>query len=516
MWRNNPIEELLDIKPHKTQTSDGATRSGGTVPAGFFVFRTPLLPFSEFLGWSEGLEAPATFDNPAQLEPALARDHARLRERLSTIAQCQVVRDALFVASPNIIERFHLWTDDPDSERGRKVEHVLVRYFSRMTGRATPFGLFAGVSVGTIGQQTQLSTAGREQYQRHTRLDMDYLFALTDALGRDPELRSLFTYHPNSSLYRAAGRVRYVESRLQDKVRSYHLVALEDTDYLDDTLALARTGSTVTVLAEALVNDEISLSEAGAFVEQLIESQILVPEIFLPVTGPEPIHPLVDQLHEYEKTAAYASTLNDVRTKLAEIDNSGLGVDAESYRAVAALLESLPAKVELARLFQVDMLKPAPEATLGPMVLDEITRGVDVLHRLAQSPAENSLSRFREAFVARYDQKEVSLVEALDEEVGVGFATSEETSPLLKELVFPTEPQQITADPARQTLLLRQLSEALERGDQEINLDASDLEAISSKEALPLPDSFAVQVMLAAESQAALDRGRISHPLARR
>jgi hypothetical protein len=93
----------------------------------------------------------------------------------------------------------------------------------------------------------------------------------------------------------------------------------------------------------------------------------------------------VDQLHEYEKTAEYASTLDDVRTKLAEIDQAGLGVDAKSYHAVAALLESLPAKVELARLFQVDMLKPAPEASLGPMVLDEISRGVDVLHRLPKA-----------------------------------------------------------------------------------------------------------------------------------
>ena len=177
-------------------------------PSEFFALRTPLLPFKEFLDWSIGREASAALADPEKLEQALAFDRARLRERLALIAKRPEVRDALFVASPNIIERFHLWTDDPDSERGRKVEQVLVRYFSRMTGRATPFGLFAGCSVGTIADKTRLLIEERATYRRHTRLDMDYVFALTTELARDPELRKLFTYYPNSSLYRAADRVR--------------------------------------------------------------------------------------------------------------------------------------------------------------------------------------------------------------------------------------------------------------------------------------------------------------------
>ena len=132
----------------------------------FFLVRTPLLPFKEFLDWSEGLEAarvPAavasstslTSDHDdAGLIQTLKNDRHQLRERLKKILSRPEVRDALFVAAPNVIERLHLWIEDPDGERGRKVEHVLVRYFSRMTGRATPFGLFAGISTGVIGDQT--------------------------------------------------------------------------------------------------------------------------------------------------------------------------------------------------------------------------------------------------------------------------------------------------------------------------------------------------------------------------
>ena len=50
-----------------------------------------------------------------------------------------------------------------------------------------------------------------------------------------PELRQALRYRPNTSLYRAAGRMRYVETRLdgkEGKRRTYHLVAVDDTEYL--------------------------------------------------------------------------------------------------------------------------------------------------------------------------------------------------------------------------------------------------------------------------------------------
>ena len=453
-------------------------------------------------------------DDPARLEQALADDRARLRDRLHAAVSRPEIRDALRVASPNIDDSFDLWVREPESERGRGLEPVIVRYFARMTGRPTPFGLFAGHSVGAIGRQTHLMTEERAKYQRHTRLDMDYLFALAHALEREPALKKIFTYRPNSSLYRAAGRVRYVETRLKGQDRSYHLVSVEETDYLAATLARAQDGAQFARLAAALVDDEISVAEAEKYIEELIVNQILVPDLAFSVTGPEPIHPLVDQLREHEETRRLAEQLDQVRTELATIDDEGLGVEPEHYRAIARTLENLPAKVERSRLFQVDMVKPAPRATLGEAVLAEIARGVEYLHRFTARPREDALTKFRKAFTARYESREVPLVEALDEEVGIGFGASRESSPLLQGLVFPSEDEEVTVWGKRQTFLLRKLSEALQRGAQEITLDARDLEIAAqidgfkdTGEQPPLPQAFAVTATVAAASEAALARG---------
>src|SRR5262245_29332437 len=105
--------------------------------SGFFALRTPLLPFDELLAWSEGLEAPCPKKDSPQLEQALAADGVRLRARLREVVTRPEVREALFLASPDLEERLDVWLREPDSEAGEKMERALVRYFVRMAGRPT-------------------------------------------------------------------------------------------------------------------------------------------------------------------------------------------------------------------------------------------------------------------------------------------------------------------------------------------------------------------------------------------
>ena len=141
------------------------------VPSGFFTFRSPLLSLEELMGWGAELRAPRV--ESGALGDALTADQALLRERLRQVVQRPEVREALFVASPVLDESMPAWLQAPDSEAGKKVERTLVRYFSRMTARSTPFGLFAGQSVGLLGAHTSLQLEARHTYRRHTRLDTD-------------------------------------------------------------------------------------------------------------------------------------------------------------------------------------------------------------------------------------------------------------------------------------------------------------------------------------------------------
>jgi thiopeptide-type bacteriocin biosynthesis protein len=484
-------------------------QGGATRPAGFFALRTALLPVARFSEWAAGADRPWI-----EGEEALARARGLLRERLRAQVQRPEVREALFLASPDLDAAFPHWLAEPDGDKGGRAERAIVRYFSRLCGRSTPFGLFGGSSVGLVGDRTRLETGPLQAYLRHTRLDNDYLTTLAETLSQAPEHVGQVVLRPNSSLYAGGGRLRYAESRTQGRSRSYHLVAVEETLFLRETLDRAREGASLEALARPLVAEDITLQEAEDYIRLLVASQILVADLAPPVTGPEPIHDLIRQLDALPLGGPVSATLKGVREALQGMDNEPLGIQTDRYRVLAGVLKALPAKVDLSRLFQVDMVKPAPGALLGPEVLREAGQVVELLRRLNHPSGRDPLASFRDDFTSRYEGEEVPLVHALDEESGIGFgkgATSGHGgAPLLDGLAFPG-PEGAGPTPAwtpLQAFLLDQVLEARDAGRSIIHLEPADLEPFLKGGDRPLPGSFSLMARLAAVSQEALDQGR--------
>ena len=125
-----------------------------------------------------------------------------------------------------------------------------------------------------------------------------------------------------------------------------------------------------------------------------------------------------------------------MRTALEELDAGGPGADPARYEAVAETLRELPTPVEMSRLFQLDMIKPGDRPALGGEVLAEIARALEILLRLAVDRPVEGLERFRKDFNERFEGREMPLLQALDEEVGIGYERASdfgaEASPLLR------------------------------------------------------------------------------------
>jgi thiopeptide-type bacteriocin biosynthesis protein len=545
----------------------GRTRSAW-IPSGFFVLRTPYLPVTELLALSDGLEAIGTFKAatrqtaatrqeaaPAELEAALARDRALVRERLRLRCRRGDVREALFLASPAFADRLECWAREPPAagNRGARVELTLLRYLTRMAARSTPFGLFAGYSLGTRGPRTRLTLPPPHSYRRRTRLDCHYLDALCEALADDPALRWTLTYRPNSSLYEAAGRVRYVlRRRAADGGVTHRLTAVRSTPALRTVLGSAADGARPGRLAAAIcdADPEITMAAATAFVAELIECGLLVPDLTPAVAGTEPLADLLRQLEQLDQldqrgqladqpaaVAAIAGRLRRLDAAVTALDAHPPGAELAPYRPVhaAALnvthavtaLTGRPVPVEPSRVLNVSLEKPAAAATLSDDVLAEIAHGAELLHRIRDASAPDPLARFRDAFRDRYGEREVPLGTALDEEAGIGFPVPDVpglVAPLLTGLrpsaAVPdgqAQPGGHTGQPDgppnadRQALLLRWLSDALRTGADEIVLGPAELAALAATggdSSSPLPDAFSVLATIVAESAQAVAAGR--------
>jgi thiopeptide-type bacteriocin biosynthesis protein len=464
-------------------------------PLSHFVLRTPALPFDVLERWSA--------------QPDLGARRAALRAVLDDPA----VREAVFVASPELAQQIPLWEREPDSTAALAIERALVRYVSRMASRCTPFGLFASVAVAPHGTHTRLDVPPRSAAWRRTRLDNDVLFAWTAALGRDRAVRDRVRYRRNSSLYAAAAKLRYAEARVAGALRRYQLVAVDPTDYLDALLARA-TGEGATraeLLAVLTADPEISAEEAAGFLDEVIDSQLIVPVIGPHVTGPEPMVGLAELLRDRE-LADHAAVLDDARRAIAAIDGAAPGVSAEPYRAVEAdLRRRLPVAIEAARLFQVDLYRPAADASLGPAVTAELLKGAELLHQLTPNGGDE-WSGFRNRFVARYETREVPLLEVLDDETGIGFGGGLEANaraaPLIAGLALPAaSPPQYAAVRERERYLIGLVARAADDRAMELELSRADVDQLSERAPIHLADVISINATLMAASPDALHAG---------
>lgn len=477
-------------------SADGEQRRNGRRgdalrDSGFFAFRVPALPMRVLTEWADGVEAPACA--PGELEGALERDRARLRARLMEIVRRPEVTGALSIASPDLLDALRQREGDP------KVEAALLRYVSRMASRPTPFGLFAACGVGEIADRTQLALPDPDRWRRHTRLDGDYL----DRVVRDRAvaLRQRLKFHPNDSLYLTGGRWRYVQARFDGLARTHHLAEIADSGHLRRALAAAEAGARPADIAAAVAAGGVEPGRAEHYVDELIEAQVLLSELAVTITGPQPLDALIADLEAAGDGGAVAA-LSKVRDELAAIDAEGAKARPQRHAALAALLGELPVPQGRSRLLQVDATVPECGATLARSVVDDVVRGVELLRRITPAPEATELERFREAFVERYEDREVALevplLEALDDDLGAGFGVSGggDPAPLLKGLVLPRSERQATIG-RRERRLLELMHRGWAQGALEVSLGPDDVAELERDDALALPGAVGAMASLA-------------------
>src|SRR6185437_14829879 len=163
-------------------------------PLGLVFCRSPLLSVNEMVTWSEGLASAG--GAPMDIESTVAQDRHLLIERLREAVARPEVREAIALASPALDLRLEVWLSDPSSKDAVRVAAAVARYFSRMTCRATPFGLFAGWSMGAVGHTTALTVPSRTDSQRFARLDCGPLTRICVSLASRSEIRSAIRYWP--------------------------------------------------------------------------------------------------------------------------------------------------------------------------------------------------------------------------------------------------------------------------------------------------------------------------------
>ena len=417
--------------------------------------------------------------------------------------------EALYIASPALYDeavKLNL-TQEPD-EKSKRIVYSLIKYLSRYATRCTPFGLFGGFSTLPI---TNANTEVRIDHigapRKVTRLDMNYLCALTQDLEKHSDVKPFLHFFPNTSLYSINGQYRYIEYRYNAAgMRMHHLSSAEQSEYLDSVLAQAKTGVTIGQLVDSLVSDDITQEEAQEFVDQVIESQLLVSELEPALTGDDFLVQIISALQKInakqssDELQSVLQVLGEVKTSLNQIETSGDNYSTDKFTAVEQLLAQLPTPFDRKVLFQIDSYLPETAGQLNRGLLNKLVSKIPTLMKL--SPAGNpTLDEFRNKFYEKYEDEEVPFVLALDPEVGVGYPAGQsknDISPLVEGIWASgtSAGEQTFKIPQEHTYLLQKIAEAQLTGASQIDISEDDLRQNEPKQPfLPLTNTAMFSVI---------------------
>ena len=467
-----------------------------------FVFRTPLLPVNIFF------TEMSKFENEESYWEYFLQD--------------SLIREAIFLASPVLYDEIDKFlsgylTKEKDIE---KLKCAVLRYFSRMTSRCTPFGLFAGFSLGKFSDAESTKTRRHEntkeeenlnftsyisnsntpfssspfllspfsKYRRYTRLDMHYLCALAQDIGKNEVIRRNVKYYPNSSLYIIGEQLRYVEYFYKKSRRVHQISSVDFSEYLEKIIHLAQKGTNLEELSAFIIKmlpeENISREEAENFITELINNQILVSNLEPEITGKDFLVQVLRILQEIipfglnddTKTLPVLKALNVL---LQEMDTQKLGKTLPLYDQAEQLVKSTGTPYEKNYLFQVDMFKPSENANLSPLIADEILEVIEFMNRISVAPKETLLKKFTDNFYERYEECEMPLLQVLDVESGIGYPTNKgDISPLLEGYILPNrEIEQNTVEFNRITSLLhKKLINNYKTGDLTVEFTDKDFD----------------------------------------
>ncbi|HEY8918543.1 MAG TPA: lantibiotic dehydratase family protein, partial [Chitinophaga sp.] len=463
--------------------------------SGFFLLRSPIFPVTQYR---------RVLDNSLQ---ALAVEHP-------------VFLYALAVASGELLKELERYLANPAAFTPKKIEKLqraIYKYWVRACTRSTPYGLFAGCTTGTVSGTTAWQLAPLAHVRQHVRLDMDYYTRICHHIQRLPAIREALIYYTNNSVYKSGEKFRYAEYIIANNRRKYLLTAVTDAVFIQKIIREAAAGLTIPemVLLITTEDDSITAEEARAFINELIDAQLLISEIEPRITETDNLQALIKRLSSIEAAGP-------VRESLQQLQHFFQQQDFEQGR-LGAIHDTCNAAFPLDApkdLLQVDLFKTAAACTISEKLLSGLLQQVNQLMALCHGYAKGGnpeLAGFVSRFKERYEAQEVPLNLVLDAETGIGYGSSLDSiihAPFVEDIAGNNGTETAAAlswSPVQQ-LCLEKYEDHLRRGGP-VTITDEELKKLGDPEKLPFARSSYLFGSLYANTAADADNGVYSFAL---
>lgn len=449
-------------------------------------------------------------DLPPWPDPAdMATSTESAHRWLATVWACPAVADAVALASPDLAGRVDRMVagERPRPRELRGVVESVARYLLRMTGRCTPFGLFAGVAPVTLGAAPRVRWGGN--HQQVIRADGAWIADVITTLEKCPALLRRLPVVLNTAAEVGDDRVALScqASAEYDGAQPTELmladVSVRRTALVDAVVTHARVPIVVGDLLDKLADlPAASRHAAESAVAQLVRLRIVLTALRPPLTAGDRLGHVLAQLtaaraDELPETGA---TVRALRAIAAEMGRPGRAAECRVDRdRLAGRMRTVQPGHD--RPVAVDLRLDA-DITLPPSIVHHARGAATALTRLSPRPLGlPALRDYHAAFLDRYGiGAVVPLAELVDPDVGLGLPAT-----------YRGSDRTVAAPPLsdRDRGLLRLAQAATSDGSNEVVLDDAVLDDLAGPGApTQVPPHIELFVQIHADTVEALRQDR--------
>lgn len=331
-------------------------------------------------------------------------------------------------ASPALAQRVRDICDG--RQLSESAEHRVVlavmRYLLRASGRATPFGLFAGVAPARIVDRpaSEVGTAHRAI----AKVGAEWLTAMIERLEAEPALRPRLKVLANNLVFERDGHL-VLEHRSSGSPGSAPThMRVRATKPILAAMDLSCEPIRLRDLARKLIADfpDVPASVVDALLANLVAQRLLLTNLRPAMTADDPLGHLVGELQavaaeDIAEVAGTIGSLREIADQLPQHNDAPTPAIAREHRArlgtaMAALCPTPGSALAVDLRMDCDF-------AVQPAVADEAAKAASVLVRLARRQDLGAgWVAWRGRFLERYGPRAmVPFMDVVDADIGLGY-----------------------------------------------------------------------------------------------
>ncbi|WP_160137235.1 lantibiotic dehydratase family protein [Chryseobacterium sp. c4a] len=415
---------------------------------------------------------------------------------LDDIYDCKEFTPSLWVASPVLSEELQKCKEGKikDEKSIEKINISLYKYWSRIRSRSTPFGLFSGVSLGTIGDQDNI-VFGEEVHSK-IRMDMKYLYDVFVYLKNLSEVRKSSLFYINDSLHLSDNKYRFIEKKYMKDVIKYEISITDRSFVLKKILLSAKNGISYQEIVNILVAEGYDEDESlYEYIDNIIDSQILISELEPTLIGRDYLEKILKTFETRNIDHEVYRQLKQLKFLLNQLNQKSTLIEVDDIIGIEKFVESINIPFDRKFLIQIDSSRKLQSSSLSREHTHELLNTVSFLLKLGVEMRENTyLNAFKKEYQERYETEEIPLLQALDPELGIGYPATKNTGKDYSNslignfvLVNPVKPQEQKKGDRIQDVIIEKIMIAKEQQQDEIVISDQDFPFLDSEKPVEKP-----------------------------